>query len=48
MLDSDILHPLDVGDVVDVSVLVNDGLRDGDGFGVDGSDGHGEIRKDEF
>jgi hypothetical protein len=26
-----------------MSVLINDGLGDGDGFGVGGSDGHGEI-----
>jgi hypothetical protein len=43
MLNGDILHPLDVGDIIDVSVLVNDGLGDNDGFGVRGSDGHGAI-----
>ena len=41
MLDGDILHPLNVGHVVDVSVLVNDGGRDRDGFGVGGGEGHG-------
>ena len=36
MLDRDILHPLHIDDVVDVSILVDGGGGDGDGFGVNG------------
>jgi len=40
MLYGDILHPLNVNDVVDMSVLVDEVFCYFDGFGKDGGDGH--------
>jgi len=41
MLDGDVLHPLHVGDVVDVPVLVDGRGGNLNGPGVHGGDGHG-------
>jgi len=41
MFHSDVLHPLYIGHIVDVSIIVNGGVWDDDGFCVSGGDGHG-------
>ena len=43
MFDGNVLHSLDVDHIVDVSVLVNGGGRNGDDFAVSGGDRHDRI-----
>ena len=43
MLHGDVLHPLHVGHIVDVRVLINGVGRNDDDFGVAGGNGHAAI-----